>query len=345
MWFPLLLIVVWPHTATGANLTDANCTAPTGILNVADEPCNESSVVSDGGSCTPQCAGGWPASVEALQCDGGELIPATFHCPVLNLALGKPPMGSSESKSGKLIAATDGSAAKGHWWRPAGNEYPSWLRLDMGERAVVLSMRVTGGTSGFRALRVYRSTDLEAWSDGLASHAAWAFVREDKTPSHCQANHTSVHDGWAEPTRYIMLQFEHPCGGLPPGRANVAEWEVWGYYEPGMVRKYKRTWPLCRNLWAPEVVGTPNVEGPDDDAGAACFSFMDLEDAKEACLSAPECDGFSFSSAQMGGGRGSGCFKTGCGNGGDAGLAHGSFGYWEKRRGPVNLEELLRPHV
>jgi len=80
-----------------------------------------------------------------------------------------------------------------------------------------------------------------------------------------------------------------------------------------MVQKYARTWPHCRNL-------------------GGCFSFVDLAEAQSACLADEACDGFSFSAASLGGGRGSGCYKTACQDDGNSTYGRGSHGYWVKQR-------------
>merc|ERR1711862_823003 len=159
-------------------------------------------------------------------------------------------------------------------------------------------------------LRTYRSDDTRTWTP----------VHVDKTLEHCFAQSTTQHNGWSKWTRYITIQMEDRCGGNHTGRFSLAEWEVFGYYQPTMVRKYTKRWPHCPDL-------------------GLCFSYVDLADVQMTCLSDPLCDGFSFSAGTINGGIGSGCFKTSClGHAdGDAsgglGYGFGSHGYWAKRYG------------
>eukprot|EP00929_Paragymnodinium_shiwhaense_P033394 TRINITY_DN18344_c0_g1_i3.p2 TRINITY_DN18344_c0_g1~~TRINITY_DN18344_c0_g1_i3.p2 ORF type:complete len:188 (+),score=30.59 TRINITY_DN18344_c0_g1_i3:277-840(+) len=168
------------------------------------------------------------------------------------------------------------------------------------------------------------STDISAWKGGPS--AMWTYVREDEVSSHCAAGHTSMHVGWPEATRYVMVMFEDHCSGLPSGRIQVAEWKVHGVRETGMVRRHTKAWPLCSNLWS-NISARADPEQP-------CFSYVRLEAAKDACLADAECHGFSFSVAAIDGGHGSGCYKTDCDDHGSVGLAYGPYGYWEKKREP-----------
>jgi len=240
------------------------------------------------------------------------------------LALEQVAEGSTDSRDARFHGATDGRIELGHWWRATKGETARWLRLDLGVRSFVWSMTLVGGDpGGFRRLRIYRSTDIEAWKGGPGY--SWTFVRDDATPSHCVPGHTSRHEGWPEATRYVMIQFEDHCSGLPSGRFSLAEGEVGGFREPGMVQKYRRAWPIrCLNLWADVAAA--------DDPHAACFSYVNLEDAKTACLANRACDGFSFSADLIDGGYGSGCYKTACRSDGGGELGFGTFGYWERRQ-------------
>merc|ERR1712070_437739 len=163
-----------------------------------------------------------------------------------------------------------------------------------------------------------------AWKGGPS--ATWTYVREDASSAHCAAGHTSTHAGWPEATRYVMVVFEDHCSGLPSGPFQVAEWQVHGVREAGMVRRHTQAWPLCANLWS-------NVSA-DADPQQPCFSYLSLEAAKEECLASDDCDGFSFSKGSIDGGHGSGCYKTDCGAHADVGLAYGPYGYWEKKTPP-----------
>merc|ERR1712118_117204 len=111
---------------------------------------------------------------------------------------------------------------------------------------------------------------------------------------------TTMHDGWPEATRYVKIQLEMNCTGAPTGPFSIAEWDVYGYYQTGMARKYESTWPHCENLWSDVDV--------EEDPQASCFSYTELEDVKKKCLSSVECDGFSFQAGSINGGHGGGCF-------------------------------------
>jgi len=310
---------------------EAPCAAPVDIALAAVVPCQEGSIIDSRSACTPQCAGGYTPTVASLSCRSGVLSPPSFECVhrVFNLALGRVPTGSSDSKGGRFAGLTDGIAAAGHWWRAAPGEYPSWLKVDLGTSSVVTSMRIVGGDPGFQAVKIYRfehASQHEGWTEASDVASTWRLVREDGTASHCIAGQTSHHQGWVEATRYVMIQLEHHCSGLPIGRFSIAEWEVIGYHVPKMHRKCAKCWPNCTNLWTSV---TPSV-----DPYARCFSYVDLEDAKARCLGNAACDGFSFSADSIDGGRGDGCYKTACRDWGGI-IKHGVFGYWEKEPLPL----------
>lgn len=219
-----------------------------------------------------------------------------------NLALGRVPTGSSDSLHAPFAAATDGRLDQGYWWRAAANDYPSFLVLDLGAPAVIVSMHVTGGDSGFKTLKTFRSDDARSWT----------MVQKDPSNLQCFPNSTTEHSGWQETARYVMIQMEDPCTGIQKGRFSIAEWSVYGFYQDSMVKQFAKMWPHCANL------------GP-------CFSYVQLRDAKANCLNDTACDGFSFSNTTMDAGRGSGCYKTSC-PATSVKLGRGSHGYWVKRR-------------
>lgn len=220
-----------------------------------------------------------------------------------DLAAGLVPIGSSSSSLGSFAGAVAGSVEATTWWYSVLNDYPGFLVLDLGAPAEVISMNITGGSPGFKAMRTYCSDD----------GRNWAQVRYEATLLNCEAGATTEHDGLAEATRYIMIQMEDRCSGVHPGTFTVAEWGVFGRYSDQMVRRYSRMWPQCSDL--------------------RCFSHVELQEARAVCLATPECDGFSFSVATMGGGFGSGCYKASCPNASARAFGRGSHGFWEKRRG------------
>jgi len=222
---------------------------------------------------------------------------------VHDLAAGRVPTGSSSSRLGNFAGAVDGRVEAASWWRSAQDDYPGFLVLDFGAPAIVSSMNITSGSSGFKAMRTYCSDNGRSWVE----------VRYEATPLNCEAGATTEHDGLAEATRYIMIQMEDRCSGVHPGNFTVAEWGVFGRYSDEMVRRYSRMWPHCDDL--------------------RCFSHVELQEARAVCLATPECDGFSFSSATMDGGFGSGCYKASCPNSSSRDFGRGSHGFWEKRRG------------
>lgn len=234
-----------------------------------------------------------------------------------NLASGRVPSGSSDSFGARFEAATDNMTELGHWWRPSSTDHSSFLSLDLGALAVVSSMSITTGEPGFRTLRIYRSNESQTWQRSGDPAVAWVPVRLDATPAHCNASGaTTIHAGWPEATRHVIVQLDDRCSDAPIA-LSVAEWRVFGAYEVGMVKKYDRSWPRC--------------------AEVSCFDFVDLRDAKAACLAEAACDGFSFSAGSIDGGFGLGCYKTNCTNVEDVGIAmgRGRLGYWEKRTGPA----------
>lgn len=229
-----------------------------------------------------------------------------------NLALGIVPSGSSDSKEGRFSGATDGRVDPEHWWFAQADDYPAVLMIDLGAPAVITSMNITGGFAGFKIFKSYRSDDARAWS--LVHHEAAYW--------NCYPGSTTEHRGWAQPTRYVLIQMEDRCGGVHLGRFTVAEWRIFGYYPMRMVQQHRQTWPFCLNL------------GP-------CFSYVDLRDAIARCLAQEACDGFSFSAASIDSGRGGGCFKTACSwDDPDREYGRGSHGYWVKRHG---CDEPSRP--
>lgn len=270
--------------------------------------------------------------------------------PVIeNLALGRVPFGSSHTYGFSFIKATDGDLEsewrsrhneppqpKPQWrvpeppfgqapawrvpeWRlpyteEMAGDYPSFLLVDLGAPCHIDSMRIHGASSntGFKTLKSYHSLDA----------LNWTFVRSDDTNDHCNGNITSVHNGWTEETRYVLIQMEDRCAGIHMGSIGLSEWEVLGWHIEDMVMRFAKSWPHCTNL-------------------GMCFSFVDLDHAKASCMSDPDCDGFSFSAGSMSGGRGGGCYKTNCSAtptgddqapGPKSNLGRGSHGYWEKRR-------------
>eukprot|EP00927_Polykrikos_kofoidii_P050960 TRINITY_DN44782_c0_g1_i1.p1 TRINITY_DN44782_c0_g1~~TRINITY_DN44782_c0_g1_i1.p1 ORF type:complete len:609 (-),score=79.06 TRINITY_DN44782_c0_g1_i1:125-1951(-) len=240
-----------------------------------------------------------------------------------NLALGRLAIGSSDSQGARFEGATDGSIAPGYWWRSNGNEYPSFLRVDLGARAIISAVHLVGGDPGFWSVRIFRSSDADAWRGGPS--VGWSLVRKTLTPLHCASSGlTTVHEGWPEATQYVQIQLERLCAGNIRGPFSLAELKIFGYFQTGMWRKYEQTWPHCVNLWSDVSV--------EQDPYVHCFSFVDLEEAKARCLLNDLCHGFSFQAGSINGGRGSGCYKTACKGDGQNGYGRGVFGYWEKRR-------------
>eukprot|EP00418_Pyrodinium_bahamense_P009434 CAMPEP_0179117964 /NCGR_PEP_ID=MMETSP0796-20121207/55441_1 /TAXON_ID=73915 /ORGANISM="Pyrodinium bahamense, Strain pbaha01" /LENGTH=271 /DNA_ID=CAMNT_0020816371 /DNA_START=35 /DNA_END=847 /DNA_ORIENTATION=+ len=172
-----------------------------------------------------------------------------------NLALGRVPIGSSDSYGASFAHATDGNTTQGSWWRASEDDYPSYLLLDLGAPAIATSMNITGGDSGFKTLKIYTS------GDGVA----WKMARQDNTALLCIAGSTTEHAGWNEPARYVAIQMEDRCSGLHVGRFSIAEWGVYGRYDRGMVQKYAKTWPHCVNL-------------------GDCFQHVDLVEVQATCL-------------------------------------------------------------
>eukprot|EP00929_Paragymnodinium_shiwhaense_P033395 TRINITY_DN18344_c0_g1_i4.p2 TRINITY_DN18344_c0_g1~~TRINITY_DN18344_c0_g1_i4.p2 ORF type:complete len:133 (+),score=10.18 TRINITY_DN18344_c0_g1_i4:87-485(+) len=79
-----------------------------------------------------------------------------------NLALYRAPQSSeldtSERALRNLAKATDGSDALGHLWNAEAGDTGRWLRIDLGARAHVHSMTITGGhPGGFERVRIYRA--------------------------------------------------------------------------------------------------------------------------------------------------------------------------------------------
>jgi len=216
------------------------------------------------------------------------------------------PTGSSFRWDGVFAGATDGAEDPRHWWRAANGDYPGVLKLDFGAPAIITSMNITGGDAGFKVLLTYRSDDGRTWS----------LVRQESTPLNCNPGSTTEHEGWVQPTRYVMIQMEERCEGVHnTGSFTVAEWSVFGYFNVRMALQHRRTWPICEDL------------GP-------CFTYTRLEAAQASCLADESCDGFSFSSASIAGGRGSGCYKTRCrDHASGRGFGRGTHGYWVKRHG------------
>lgn len=56
------------------------CTSPVGISNSLSVTCAQGSEIKHGGNCTTQCATGFSATPEALQCEAQSLHPTTFIC-------------------------------------------------------------------------------------------------------------------------------------------------------------------------------------------------------------------------------------------------------------------------
>lgn len=222
-----------------------------------------------------------------------------------NLAAGLVPTGSSDSLPGRFAAATDGKEDPGHWWIASEEDYPGILTLDLGAPAIITGIELVSGDSGFKVLKTYRSDE--------GRH--WTLVRIEDTPRSCAQNGVTLHGAISEPTRFVRIQMEERCDGLHLGRFSLAEWKVFGWWEVRMALQYTQSWPHCDDL------------GP-------CFTFADLAVAKATCLADTSCDGFSFSSGVIGGGRGGGCYKTRCRDGGRGrGLGRRTHGYWVKRRG------------
>ncbi|CAE8671848.1 unnamed protein product [Polarella glacialis] len=191
--------------------------------------------------------------------------------------------------------------------------------VDLGAPCRVAGMRVSGGSKpdgGFRTLKTYHSVD------GLS----WSLVRRETNAVHCSGGTTSDHAGWTEETRFVLIQMEDRCSGLHFGSVGLAEWQVLGSAVEDMEHRFEKSWPHCSNL-------------------GLCFSFVDLDLAKEQCLQAADCDGFSFSVGLAEGGRGSGCYKTACGGSNTSSLGRGSHGYWEKRRSAPLPWQLADPSV
>lgn len=229
-----------------------------------------------------------------------------------NLAVGLVPTGSSETLlEGEFSGATDGSTHQRNWWMAAPGDYPGVLVLDLGAPAFVTSMRITaaGMDNAFQTLRIYRSDDGREWTA----------VRAEKTPAACVPGSTTEYRGWPEAGRYVAIHMEDRCTGVHGGRFAIAEWGVFGFYEQQMALQFRRKWPQCEDF------------GP-------CFAYADLEEAKATCLANERCDGFSFSAGAIGGGRGSGCYKTACRaeaprTWSRQGFGRGTYGYWVKRHG------------
>ncbi|CAE8581245.1 unnamed protein product [Polarella glacialis] len=234
-----------------------------------------------------------------------------------NLVLGRPPYGSSHVYGADFALATDGHL--GTEWRSQTGDYPGHLLVDLGAPCRVAGMRVSGGSKpdgGFRTLKTYHSVD------GLS----WSLVRRETNAVHCSGGTTSDHAGWTEETRFVLIQMEDRCSGLHFGSVGLAEWQVLGSAVEDMEHRFEKSWPHCSNL-------------------GLCFSFVDLDLAKEQCLQAADCDGFSFSVGLVEGGRGSGCYKTACGGSNTSSLGRGSHGYWEKRRSAPLPWQLADPSV
>jgi len=155
------------------------------------------------------------------------------------------------------------------------DDYPGILTLDLRAPAVIVGMHITGGDPGFKVLKTYRSDDGRSWS----------LVRAEDTPLNCAQGGVTEHEGWVQPSRYVRIQMEERCDGVHFGRFSIAEWKVLGWWEVRMALQYARSWPHCEDF------------GP-------CFAFTDLDMAKATCLADTTCDGFSFSSGAIGGGRG-----------------------------------------
>eukprot|EP00928_Gymnodinium_smaydae_P037501 TRINITY_DN26019_c0_g1_i3.p1 TRINITY_DN26019_c0_g1~~TRINITY_DN26019_c0_g1_i3.p1 ORF type:complete len:2828 (-),score=464.29 TRINITY_DN26019_c0_g1_i3:52-8535(-) len=304
---------IFPKTIRDAAVDDGEANATRS--NFSDQDAADEDVVQAGS--TDSC----PEPENVTETD--ENTTKQAHRSIVNLALGRVPIGSSDTLGARFAGATDGSTEAGRWWRGAEGEYPSYLILDLGKRAIVTSMAIVGGDPGFWSMKIYHSLDRDEWRGGPLFN--WSFVRRTDTPLHCAApGLRTVHEGWPDATRYIAIQMERNCSGIPVGPFSVAEWEVYGYYQEGMVRRYERSWPHCENLWSEVSV--------EEDPHVACFDGLELETAKQRCLANSECDGFSFQAPFLNGGAGTGCFKTACQAASTSnGIGRGPFGYWEKR--------------
>lgn len=81
---PAFLLWAAPALAlNGSSSTPApnDCTVPGDIAFVSDDgPCEEGSVIANGGNCTARCLPGYESNEASLDCTDGVLTPATFVC-------------------------------------------------------------------------------------------------------------------------------------------------------------------------------------------------------------------------------------------------------------------------